>query len=106
LYPKWEHVTIELVVIAGRDRLQKLAKKHGDARSPLGAWIREVEAARWQRMADVKARYPKASILSDNRVVFDIKGKRYRVPAQIAFRTQRVVILRAGTHAEYDRWKL
>jgi mRNA interferase HigB len=78
------------MVIAGRDKLQKLAKKHGDARGPLGAWIREVEAAAWRRMADVKARYPNASILSGNRVVFEIKGNRYRVLAQIAFGTQRV----------------
>jgi len=94
------------VVIAGRDRLWKLAKKHGDARGPLAAWMREVEAASWRRMADVKARFPRASILSDNRVVFDIKGNRYRVLVQIAFSTQRVVVLRAGTHAEYDRWNL
>jgi mRNA-degrading endonuclease HigB of HigAB toxin-antitoxin module len=46
------------------------------------------------------------SVLSGNRVVFDIKGSRYRVLAQIAFGTQRVAILRAGTHAEYDRSKL
>ena len=96
----------QLMVIAGRDKLQNLAKKHGDARGPLGAWIREVEAAAWRRMADVKARYPNASILSGNRVVFEIKGNRYRVLAQIAFGTQRVAILRAGTHAEYDRWNL
>ena len=96
----------QLMVIAGRDKLQKLAKKHGDARGPLGAWIREAEAAAWRRMASVKARYPNASILSGNRVVFDIKGNRYRVLAQIAFGTQRVAILRAGTHVEYDRWNL
>jgi mRNA interferase HigB len=94
------------MVIAGREKLRKFTRKHGDARGPIAAWLREVEAARWRGMAPIKARYPKASVLSDNRVVFDIKGNRYRLLTQIAFNAQRVVILRVGTHAEYDRWKL
>lgn len=57
-------------------------------------------------MADVTRRYPRASILSGNRVVFDVKGNRYRMLTQIAFGVGRVVVLKIGTHAEYDRWRL
>jgi len=55
--------------------------------------VRETKAAEWRTSADKKARYPAASFLANNRVVFNM-----------AYRTSVVVVKRIGTHAEYDRW--
>jgi mRNA interferase HigB len=94
------------MVVFGRDKLASFTRKHADARRWIAAWLIEVEDASWKRMADVKRRYPKASILSDNRVVFDVKGNRYRMLTQISFDFGRVAVLRIGTHADYDEWDL
>ena len=79
---------------------------HAPCRGSLKAWLAEARAAAWASPTEVKARYPRASILSDNRVVFDIAGNRYRLLCQIAYKSAIVVIKRIGTHAEYDKWIL
>ena len=75
-----------------------------DASGAIDAWVREAKAAKWRTPADIKARYPAASFLANNRVVFNIKGDKYRLDTRVAYRTSVVVVKRIGTHAEYDRW--
>jgi mRNA interferase HigB len=79
---------------------------HARCRSALRAWLREAKAAAWTTPTDIKARYANASFLSNNRVIFDIAGNRYRLLCRIAYRSAIVRILRIGTHAEYDKWDL
>jgi len=50
-----------------------------------------------------KTRYPKASILTGNRVVFDIKGNSYRLIVAIFYPARIVYVKFFGTHAEYDK---
>jgi mRNA interferase HigB len=80
--------------------------KHSRCRSSLKAWLAEARAAGWTSPTDVKARYPSASILPENRVVFDIAGNRFRLLCRIAYQSALVVIQRIGTHDEYDKWDL
>jgi mRNA-degrading endonuclease HigB of HigAB toxin-antitoxin module len=51
---------------------------------------------------DVKASYPKASILKAGRVVFNIKDNDYRLIARVQYQASVVMIRFFGTHAEYD----
>ena len=64
----------------------------------------EAEEAEWDIPLDVKERYPSASIIGGGRVVFNIKGNRYRLDTKISYKNQTVLIKRIGTHAEYDEW--
>jgi len=91
--------------VVGRDVLEELKRTHSDVRGRADAWLQEAIDAKWTSPNDVKQRYPSASLLSGNRVVFDF-GNRYRLLVRIAYRTGKVMLLRAGTHAEYDRWDL
>lgn len=59
--------------------------------------------AQWRSPADVKHRYPDASIIRNNRVVFNIKGNDYRLVVAVHYGTQRVFIRFVGPHREYDR---
>ncbi len=77
--------------------------KHPDVEKALKAWEREVEHAHWQSPSDIKSHYRSADFLSENRVVFNIKGNRYRLVVQIHYNTQIVYIRFAGTHKEYDQ---
>src|SRR5215510_12355185 len=72
-------------------------------RSQYDAWMDIVARAEWRNPEDVKASYPKASILKAGRVVFNIKGNDYRLVTAIQYRAGALVIRFFGSHAEYDR---
>jgi mRNA interferase HigB len=61
-----------------------------------------VTRANWGTPEDVKASYPKASILKAGRVVFNFKGNDYRLVAAVQYRAGALAIRFFGTHAEYD----
>jgi mRNA interferase HigB len=56
----------------------------------------------WRNPEDVKASYPKASILKAGRAVFNIKGNDYRLVAAVQYRAGALAIRFFGSHAEYD----
>lgn len=83
--------------------LRQFWQLHPDAEQPLKAWHEEVKNAQWQSMHDIKQTYAHASILKNNRVVFNIKGNHYRLIAAFWFRAGYVYIKFIGTHQEYDK---
>jgi len=90
--------------VVGGSLLDDFAKKHSDATSQISAWIFEVEEAVWRGPKDVKTRYPHASILTQNRIIFNIKGNNYWLEVKVHYATQVVLVKRMGTHAEYSKW--
>lgn len=75
----------------------------GDSEQALKAWYQEVLKANWENPNDVKAKYLSASIVANNRVVFNICGNKYRLVAKINYVNQWVFIRFIGTHKEYDK---
>ena len=73
------------------------------ARSQYEAWLDIVLRAQWRNPEEVKASYPKASILKASRVVFNIKGNDYRLVARVQYQAGVLAIRFFGTHGEYDR---
>lgn len=53
---------------------------------------------------DVKVHFPSASFLGDSRIVFNIKGNRYRLYVKIAYQSKTILVKEIGTHAEYEKW--
>ena len=92
--------------VVGRNVLDDFGQTHADVSSQINSWLCEVEDAQWQSPADLKRRYPHASILSDNRVIFNLKGNNYRLETKISYALKIVFVKRMGTHAEYSKWKL
>ncbi|MBN1606234.1 MAG: type II toxin-antitoxin system HigB family toxin [Polyangiaceae bacterium] len=77
--------------------------KHRDAEGPLRLWFSIVERAAWSGPQAVRASFGTADFLANNRVVFDIRGNRYRIVTQIKYAPLFLVFIRfIGTHAEYD----
>ncbi len=72
-------------------------------KATLDAWFAEVKVARWASTADVKRLYATASIVSADRIVFNIKGNDYRLVAAVDFEKGIVWITWIGTHRDYDR---
>ena len=78
-------------------------KDHAALKAALDAWFDEVKKARWSSAADIKRSYATASIVSADRIVFNIKGNDYRLVAAVDFEKSIVWIKWIGTHREYDK---
>jgi mRNA interferase HigB len=60
-------------------------------------------ALRGRNSADLKRSYATASILSSDRVVFNIRGNACRLVAAVDYQRQIVYVKWLGNHADYDR---
>ena len=89
--------------IIARRVLREFWEQHPDAEQSLRAWHRDVQGAVWNSPADIKRTYANASIVGQNRVIFNIRGNRYRLVAAINYAYQICYIRFVGTHQEYDR---
>ncbi len=78
-------------------------KDHKAVKSALDAWFHEAEQADWRSPADVRRAYASASIISSDRVVFNIKGNDYRLVVAIHYRLQIIFIKWLGPHTAYDK---
>lgn len=76
--------------------------EHEDARTALEDWYDKTESAKWSNFAQVRRTFNSADLVGNNRIVFNIKGNRYRLVALVLFRTQMVYVRFIGTHKEYD----
>jgi mRNA interferase HigB len=72
-------------------------------KAALDAWFDEVRKSRWVSSADVKRLYRTASIVSADRIVFNIKGNEYRLVVAVDFEKGIVWIKWIGTHQGYDQ---
>ena len=72
-------------------------------KAALDAWYREVHRAKWRNPADVKRDYGAASIVGNDRVVFNIKGNDYRLVTANDYGRQAIYIKWIGSHRDYDR---
>ena len=82
---------------------QKGRKDQASLKAALDAWFDEARKARWSNAADVKRSYAAASIVSADRIVFNIKGNAYRLVVAVDYEKSIVWIKWIGTHAAYDR---
>ena len=90
--------------LIGINLIHKFKEKHAEAASQFDSWITEVKDADWNTPHELKLRYPKASLLKDRHVVFDICWNKYRLLVQISYKNRLVIIKKVGTHKEYDNW--
>jgi mRNA interferase HigB len=67
------------------------------------AWYREVSKARWRNAADIKRSFATASIVTAERIVFNIKGNVYRLVVAVDFEKGALWIKWIGTHRDYDK---
>ncbi|MDO6486270.1 type II toxin-antitoxin system HigB family toxin [Colwellia sp. 6_MG-2023] len=89
--------------VLGRDKLLKFSRKHANIKNALDAWFYEAEDAEWNTPQDIKDRYSSADFLSDNRVIFNIKGNHYRLVVKVRYQNGIAVVEWVGTHSEYDK---
>lgn len=88
--------------IISKKPLREFWEDHADAKAALQAWYEDAERAQWRTPSDIKRSYRNASIVGDNRVIFNIKGNDYRLVVKVHYDRGYVYIRFLGTHREYD----
>lgn len=91
------------VRVISKKILREFWEKHVESEQQLKSWYQETSAAEWKAPKQIKKDYPSASFLADNRVVFNIKGNKYRLVVRINYEYKMVWIRFIGTHAAYDK---
>jgi mRNA interferase HigB len=79
------------------------SKKYPLASTPLLIWYNEFSKCEFNNFNELKSTYGNASVVNNNRVVFNIKGNDFRLIVSINFLQKSCYIVWFGTHKEYDK---
>lgn len=91
--------------VVKRKTLQEFWGLHPDAKGPLDTWYNDAEKADWSSPASVRQDYPTASIIANDRVVFNINANTDRLIVHIRYQHHKVFTRFIGTRADYDNIK-
>ena len=89
--------------IINRKTLLGYCKKYKHAAVALQEWYYELLHADFKNFNELKKIYPNASLVGDDRVVFNILSNNFRLLVRIVFDFKVIQIKWFGTHAEYDK---
>jgi len=89
--------------IIAKKILREFLNLHKETEQQLLFWHQEASISNWKNSNAVKRDFASASILDNNRIVFNIKGNAYRLIVKINYRYQMIWIRFIGTHAQYDK---
>lgn len=103
MLPRWEQVILDLMRILSRSTLRDFWESHPDVEEALKTWYYQASHADWLSPTDIKIAHRSASIVANNRVVFNIKGNNYRLIVAVRYDIGIIFIRFMGTHAEYDK---
>ena len=92
--------------VISRKALREFADAHKDAGTPLDDWYRTAKRLRWTSLVDLRKTYPHADAVGEF-TIFNIGGNKYRLAANINYRTGKVFVRHVMTHEEYSKgdWK-
>lgn len=78
------------------------AEQYPAAKTALFTWLKEFSSKVFSSPNELKTVYGHASIVANQRVVFNIKGNDFRLVVAVNFSAQAAYIIWFGTHREYD----
>jgi len=77
--------------------------EYDDAVRPMTEWYNMMLKKSWSTPNELKNDIRTASILKNNRVVFNIAGNKYRIIVSVDYILQIAYIRFVGTHKQYDK---
>jgi len=89
--------------IIARKTLLDYCKEYPGAATALKQWYHELLKAEFKSFNELKKRYGNASLIRDDRVVFNIMGNKYRLVTRMLFEFKTIQVKWFGTHAKYDK---
>ena len=89
--------------IITRKTLLDYCKKYPAASVALQEWYHELVQCSFSNFNELKKVYGNASLVADDRVVFNIMGNKFRLVIRISFEFKAIQIKLFGTHTAYDK---
>ncbi len=89
--------------IIARKTLLDYCKEHPEAATSITEWYHEIINQSFTSFNALKRVYAGASLVGDDRVVFNIMGNKYRLVVRVVFEFKVIQIKWFGTHKEYDK---
>ena len=86
-----------------RKTLPEYCKKYPDAATALQEWYHELVNCDFKNFNELKEVYGNASLVADDRVVFNIMGNKYRLVIRVVFNFKAIQVKWFGTHAAYNK---
>lgn len=78
-------------------------QEYPSAETQLQIWYYEFSKTEFSTFNALKKVYKNASIIANNRVIFNIKGNDYRIIVSVNFKQQACYVIWFGSHSEYDK---
>lgn len=76
--------------------------KYRDAKKQMTEWYNYCAKAKWSTSHELKADLRNASILKNNRIVFNLCGNKYRIVVLMDYIRHGMLIRFVGPHKEYN----
>lgn len=89
--------------IITRKTLLDYCQKYPEAAAALQNWYYELLKSEFKNFNELKKVYGNASLVGDDRTVFNIMGNKYRLVVRVVFEFKTIQIKWFGTHSEYDK---
>ncbi len=89
--------------VISRTKLIECWGKHADSEQPLKLWFAKIKSGKWKSLNALKNDFVGADVIGDNRVIFNIKGNKYRIVVLAFVKSNKIYIRFVGTHKEYDK---
>ena len=89
--------------IFSRSTLRDFWETHPDSQIALADWFNQVKNAEWNNLNEIIHQFSNVSLLKNNRVVFNIKGNKYRLIVWVELERKHVFVKFIGTHPDYDK---
>jgi len=91
------------MVIISKTILKEFGDKHSGSVEALNKWYQEIKLSDWNNLNDVKQSFNTVDYVRNDRYVFNIKEKKYRMVVIIFFSIRTIYIRFIGTHNQYDK---
>lgn len=89
--------------IVARKTLLGFCKKYPEASFALMEWYHEMINKEFRSFNELKKVYGSASLVGDDRVVFNIVGNKFRLVVRMVFDFKTIQFKWFGSHDEYDK---
>jgi mRNA interferase HigB len=89
--------------IIARKTLLDYCKKYPDAAFALQEWYHDLLLGSFRNFNELKRVYASASLVGDDRVVFNIMGNKYRLVVRMVFEYKAIQIKWFGPHSSYSK---
>jgi len=91
------------MVVVGIEIIERFVARYPECAQEVAELVRDLRATRFADPSALKNRYPSVKIIDGTTAVFKVRGKRYRLTATTAYKTQVLIVRALESHAKYDR---